>query len=136
MMKKYHSSKRPCWHRTLLSKEEERVLGQERCQASHQAKWYYLGGPRLTLIPHKDCKIVLTYQASPNPQLYRCLLEWRLAPVPKRRQHLQWSEPSLQWTQQLLRSVDQNDGVHNSVRQPLFGDSIPHLLSFNNKQKS
>ncbi len=76
-----------------------------------------------------DCRILRRCSVSPSPQLCRCPPERRLAPTHGRRQHSEWSEPSLQGAQLALRLVRQGDGLHYPVGQPLFRDSLPFLLT-------
>ncbi len=70
------------------------------------------------LAQHGDCRILRRCSVSPSLQLCRC--------PPER---LSGMSPHPQGARLALRLVRQGDGLHYSVGQPLFGDSLPFLLT-------
>ncbi len=116
--------------------EEEKVLvspGEGEWHSKRDTGQFF---PPITCYPtHRkklaqrgDCRILRRCSVSPSPQLCRCLPKRRHAPTHGRRQHSEWSEPSPPGGT-ALRLVRQGDGLHYPVGQPLFGDSLPFLLT-------
>ncbi len=66
---------------------------------------------------------------SPSQQLFRCLPKRLRASKHGRRQHSSGVSPHPQGAWLALRLVCQGDGLHYPVGQPLFGDSLPFLLT-------